>query len=142
MCRWKEEIKCTKMMQFYKGLRPKYFLRWKMYTRSLWWSYRQCTIHQPQTKPRSHLGFIFVCYAAMSSITNFHYLLMHWYTDCYEHTDTKIWLLDRTVTIITDTKNGHIAKYKYYKGIQYGNAHLYKVWNTINKHFTWSNFIL
>lgn len=46
---------------------------------------------------------------------------------CHDHKDTKIWLLGRTVTIVSDTKNGQIAKYKYFKGIQYGNAHLFKV---------------
>lgn len=45
---------------------------------------------------------------------------------CNEQKDTKIRMLGRTVTIVTDNKDGQIAKYKYFEVIN-GYAHLYKV---------------
>lgn len=49
---------------------------------------------------------------------------------CYEQKVNKIRLLGRNVTIVTNTKNGQIAKYRYFEGILYGYAHLYKVKKT------------
>lgn len=45
---------------------------------------------------------------------------------CNEQKDNKIRLLGRNVTIVTDTKNGQIAKYKYFEVIWYGYAYLNK----------------
>lgn len=49
---------------------------------------------------------------------------------CNEQKDNKIRLLGRNVTIVTNTKNGQIAKHKYFEGILYGYAHLCKVKKT------------
>lgn len=62
----------------------------------------------------------------MPRITNFLYDTPM----CNEQKDNKIRLLGRNVTIVTNTKNGQIAKYKYFEGILYGYAHLYKVKKT------------
>lgn len=92
-----------------------YFLRWKMHTRSNLLKSLMILIvrvHYISRKQDSTViwGFIFVCFAAMPRITNFLYVLINWYTFCNEQKDTKTLLLR-----IIDTKNGQIAKYKYFK---------------------------
>lgn len=54
---------------------------------------------------------------------------------CNEQKDNKIRLLGRNVTVVTDTKNGQIAKYKYFEVIWYGYAYLNKAKKNLKQTF-------